>query len=90
MSDDEELWNKLSPGFFDVPESIVNGEPTSGEDGDFIFGSGYFPLRPGQTERFSIALVYGEDKSDLDEINRLFKKFMIMIINFHLHLLSLS
>ena len=66
MSDDEELWNKLSPGFFDVPESIVNGEPTSGEDGDFIFGSGYFPLRPGQTERFSIALVYGEDKSDLD------------------------
>ena len=42
MSDDEELWNKLSPGFFDVPESIVNGEPTSGEDGDFIFGSGYF------------------------------------------------
>ena len=66
MSDDEELWNKLSPGFFDVPESIVDGEPTSGEDGDFIFGSGYFPLRPGQTERFSIALVYGEDKTDLD------------------------
>ena len=66
MSDDEELWNKLSPGFFDVPESIQDGNPTSGEDGDFIFGSGYFPLRPGQTERFSIALIYGEDKFDLD------------------------
>ncbi|MBI45025.1 MAG: hypothetical protein CMG66_02525 [Candidatus Marinimicrobia bacterium] len=65
-SDDEELWNKLSPGFFDVPESINNGEPTSGEDGDFIFGSGYFPLLPGQTERFSIALIYGENKFDLD------------------------
>ena len=66
MSDDEELWNKLSPGFFDVPESIQNGQPTAGEDGDFIFGSGYFPLMPGQTERFSIALIYGEDKFDLD------------------------
>jgi len=66
MSDDEELWTKLSPGFFDVPESIQDGNPTSGEDGDFIFGSGYFPLRPGQTERFSIALIYGEDKFDLD------------------------
>ena len=66
MNDDEALWEKLSPGFFDVPESINNGEPTSGEDGDFIFGSGYFPLLPGQTERFSIALIYGENKFDLD------------------------
>ena len=64
-SNDEELWNKLAPGFFDVPSSIENGEPTAGEDGDFIFGSGYFPLRAGQTERFSIALVFGEDKDDL-------------------------
>lgn len=66
MSDDEALWEKLSPGFFDVPQSIQNGNPISGEDGDFIFGSGYFPLRPGQTERFSIALIYGENKDDLD------------------------
>ncbi|MAJ43272.1 MAG: hypothetical protein CMF96_00820 [Candidatus Marinimicrobia bacterium] len=62
---DEDLWYKLAPGFFDVPSSIENGEPIAGEDGDFIFGSGYFPLRAGQTERFSIALVYGEDKDDL-------------------------
>ena len=66
MSDDEALWEKLSRGFFDVPQSIQNGNPISGEDGDFIFGSGYFPLRPGQTERFSIALIYGENKDDLD------------------------
>ena len=64
-SNDEELWNKLAPGFFDVPSSIENGEPVAGEDGDFIFGSGYFPLRAGQTERFSIALVFGEDNEDL-------------------------
>ncbi len=63
--DDEALWDKLAPGFFDVPSSIENGEATGGEDGDFIFGSGYFPLRAGQTERFSIALIYGENKQDL-------------------------
>ena len=66
MSDDEALWDKMSPGFFDVPESIQDGNPVSGEDGDFIFGSGYFPLRAGQTERFSIALIYGQNKTDLD------------------------
>ena len=66
MNDDEELWNKLSPGFFDVPDNINNGSPTSGADGDFIFGSGYFPLLPGQTERFSIALVYGTNQDDLE------------------------
>jgi len=65
-SDDEALWEKLSPGYFDVPDIINDGEPTSGADGDFIFGTGYFPLLPGQTERFSIALIYGEDKFDLD------------------------
>jgi len=65
MKDDEALWNRLRPGFFDTPSSIVDGQPISGEDGDFIYGSGYFPLRAGQTERFSIALVYGRDYEDL-------------------------
>ena len=64
-SDDEAIWDRLAPGFFDVPSSISNGIPTSGEDGDFIFSTGYFPLKAGETERFSIALVYGEDQDDL-------------------------
>ena len=64
-SDDEAIWDRMTPGFFDVPSSISNGLPLSGEDGDFIFTSGYFPLKAGQTERFSIALVYGENQSDL-------------------------
>lgn len=63
--EDEELWSQLRPGYFDVPPSIVDGKPIGGEDGDFIYGSGYFPLRAGQTERFSVALVYGEDLKDL-------------------------
>ncbi|MBM2839874.1 MAG: hypothetical protein HW412_402 [Bacteroidetes bacterium] len=62
MFDDENLWRTLSPGFFDVPISIVNNRPQYGQDGDFVYGSGYFPLLAGETERFSIALVYGGGK----------------------------
>lgn len=66
MKNDEELWRMMAPGFFDVPSSIQNGQPVGGEDGDFIYSSGYFPLRAGQTERFSIGLLYGNDKDDLN------------------------
>jgi len=61
MNDDEDLWERLTPGRFDVPSSIVNNKAIRGEDGDFIYGSGYFPLLPGGTERFSLALVFGDD-----------------------------
>ncbi len=56
---DETLWASLAPGFFDVPSTIVENRPEAGEDGDFFYGSGYFPLLAGETERFSLALVYG-------------------------------
>lgn len=65
MADDEKLWDWLKPGYFDVPKSIQNNKPIYGEDGDFLYGSGYFPLPPGKTERFSLALVYGSDMKDL-------------------------
>lgn len=57
MSDDPNMWTRLLPGYFDVPSSIVNNVATRGEDGDFLYGSGYFPLLAGRTERFSLALV---------------------------------
>jgi hypothetical protein len=60
MHDDNALWDRMAPGRFD----IVSPEP---QDGDFIYGSGYFPLRPGQTERFSMALAYGEDLVDITD-----------------------
>ena len=65
MADDERLWDWLKPGYFDVPNSIQNNKPIAGEDGDFIYGSGYFPLPAGKTERFSLALVYGHNIDDL-------------------------
>lgn len=61
MSNEEDMWKNLKPGFFKVPESIVNNVAIRGEDGDFMYGSGYFPLLPGQTERFSLALAFGDD-----------------------------
>ena len=75
MGDDEDLWKDLAPGYFDVPTSIVNNRPERGEDGDFIYGSGYFPLLAGTTERFSLALVYGGGKggSFQDDIDDLLK-----------------
>jgi hypothetical protein len=59
FGDKETLWKRYAPGFFAVPKSIVNNQPQYGEDGDFLYGSGYFPLRAQHTERFSMALVYG-------------------------------
>lgn len=65
MADDEEMWGRMRPGYFDVPETFVAGRPTQGEDGDFVYSSGYFPLTPGQTERMSLALIYGWTLEDL-------------------------
>ena len=59
LGDKESLWQRLIPGFFDVPLSIVGGRPITGQDGDFVYGTGYFPLLAKSTERFSLALVYG-------------------------------
>ena len=73
MADDEDLWSRLSPGFFKVPESIQNNKPVQGEDGDFIYGTGYFPLPAGETRRISLALVYGEGGGPNVEIDDLLK-----------------
>jgi hypothetical protein len=61
MNDDRDMWGRMTPGFFEVPTSIQNNVATRGEDGDFLYGSGYFPLLAGKTERFSLALAFGSD-----------------------------
>lgn len=61
MNNEPEMWGRLKPGYFAVPTSIVNNVAIKGEDGDFIYGSGYFPLLSGRTERFSLALAYGDN-----------------------------
>jgi hypothetical protein len=61
LNNENDMWGRLKPGNFDVPSSINANVASRGEDGDFIYGSGYFPLPPGGTERFSIAFSFGED-----------------------------
>jgi len=61
-----ELWTRQTPGNYD--EIVL--EPA---DGDFIYGSGYFPLTVNTSERFSMALLFGESFEDIlrnKEINQ--------------------
>ncbi len=53
-----EMVRSTRPGRFDlIPADVI--------DGDYMYGSGYFPLGAGQTERFSIAQVYGTDELNI-------------------------
>ncbi len=58
MSNDSLLWDRMNPGRFDVI-------PPTPQDGDFIYASGYFPLLSQKIERFSEALLFGEDLKDI-------------------------
>jgi len=51
LKEDEKLWTYSTPG------SFVNGVGNN-VDGDWIYASGYFPLKPGETERISTAIIY--------------------------------
>jgi hypothetical protein len=58
LSVDSLLWGRMTPGRFDVI-------PPTPRDGDFIYSSGFFPLFPKTPERFSVALLFGEDFNDI-------------------------
>lgn len=55
--DDESIWNRISYSHFDT--HLQNGNIA------FLFGSGPFILPAGSTERFSLALVFGNDLEDI-------------------------
>ena len=58
MSADEDFWQaKIQPGFFTPP--------ISGVDVAFTYGSGFFDLPPGYSERFAIACLFGNDFDDI-------------------------
>ena len=58
LSKDADLWNRMTPGRFDVV-------PPTPQDGDFIYSSGFFPLFPKTPERFSVSLLFGENYNDI-------------------------
>jgi hypothetical protein len=57
LSDDQHLWDGIKPGFLNAMGQFG--------DTDIMLGSGFFPLKPAQTERFSIGILYGMDREDL-------------------------
>ena len=54
--DDEKVWQNTLPGFFD--EQLLN------ENIELLYGSGYFPLKAGTTERFSMGIICGISEDD--------------------------
>jgi len=62
LREDEKIWGFMTPGFFNGTASKV--------DGDFIYGSGYFPLKPGQTERISVAVLFGDNLQKVVDTKR--------------------
>ncbi len=73
MGDDEDMWNRMLPGFYEYPNSVTwqDSIPTAirGEDGDHIWGSDYFTLDAGETKRIASVLVFGYTNEEvLDKI----------------------
>ncbi|MBN2103608.1 hypothetical protein JW835_06155 [bacterium] len=57
--DDDIVWENIKPGFFDNLLQHTNVE--------LLYGSGYFPMKTGQIQRFSMAFICGENLDDFDE-----------------------
>lgn len=58
MGSSQDLFNRSLVGSFS-PTSFTPA------DGDYVYGSGYFPLKRGQIERFSISIVYGSTAQEV-------------------------
>lgn len=57
LEDDEQIWQRMAFSALDPEQSNTNL--------GILFASGPFPLKVGRTERFSMALLFGEDRADL-------------------------
>ncbi|MCK6620212.1 MAG: T9SS type A sorting domain-containing protein [Calditrichaceae bacterium] len=57
LRDDQALWEANRPGYFHNPQQNT--------DGDFIFGSGYFPSVPGDSQQVAVGIVMGIDLANL-------------------------
>ncbi len=54
--EDDLVWRNITPGFFD--ELLEN------ENIELLYGSGYFPIKPGGIERFSMGIMCGSTLDD--------------------------
>jgi len=58
MRNDELLWNRMIPGDLDVV-------PPTPQDCDYLYGTGYFSLAPGEMKRIVSVIALGDSKSDV-------------------------
>jgi hypothetical protein len=69
MSDDTQMWDRIKPGNYVWPGSVVYIDsipyPIRGEDGDYMWGSEYFSINSGETKRFVTASVFGYLKDEI-------------------------
>lgn len=71
LKDDNVLYERTEPGRFQNESAFFSPDikPKSkieiNGNAEFIYGSGYFSLKPGQTERFSVATVFGNSEADI-------------------------
>ncbi len=61
MSDDEHLWKRFLPGNIDTLLPIYP------QDGDYMYGTNYFSLAPGETKRVVTVLALGNTFSDVTQ-----------------------
>jgi hypothetical protein len=54
--EDELVWENITPGYYDDLLENINVE--------LLYGSGYFPMKPGQIERFSMGILCGSNLDD--------------------------
>ncbi|MCA0444604.1 MAG: T9SS type A sorting domain-containing protein [Bacteroidetes bacterium] len=57
-SNDEQLWEFSRPGVF-------NNSTIGQADYDYLFSTGYFPLKPNNVGRMSVALIFANDEQDI-------------------------
>jgi hypothetical protein len=61
LADQNDMWKRLTA----FPNGSPGSDSLKGEDGDYIYGSGIFPLNSGQTKRIATALVFGNNQQDV-------------------------
>ncbi|MCI0515056.1 hypothetical protein L0128_17715 [candidate division KSB1 bacterium] len=71
LKDDKVLYDRTVPGTYEVMPTSLNlpiipkQRIDLGGNVEFVYGAGYFPLKPGQTERFSVAALFGHNETDI-------------------------
>ncbi|HXX65292.1 MAG TPA: FlgD immunoglobulin-like domain containing protein [Bacteroidota bacterium] len=68
LGSDEDLWNRLLPGYYAHPLSVIDDTVAMyGEDMDYMYGTGYFSLKAGETKRIVAVIAYGYGKGEIQQ-----------------------